>query len=122
MGSSWVGERYTDAEKQTILSMRGQARPASFQAIAAAINRASGATIYSMYHKLLRQAEATAAAATAAAATEPRLKHAMRTCLGPDCGRSFDSEHAGNRICPGCAQRRDYEGIDVRCHSYVGRA
>lgn len=27
----------------------------------------------------------------------------MRRCLGMDCGRTFQSKHAGNRLCPACA-------------------
>lgn len=31
---------------------------------------------------------------------DPSIK--MRKCLGPDCGKMFLSNWAGNRICPQC--------------------
>ncbi len=32
-----------------------------------------------------------------------RQRPALRKCLGPDCGRLFESEHCGHRLCTACA-------------------
>ena len=43
----------------------------------------------------------------------------MRKCLGPDCGREFRSEWAGQRICGGCKSTLTWRGS--QCEDYMVR-
>lgn len=53
------------------------------------------------------------------AQTDPRQQPSMRKCLGLDCGKEFQSQHAGNRICPRCTylQNAYRNRIDARHES-----
>jgi biotin operon repressor len=39
----------------------------------------------------------------------PKSHRALRKCLGPGCGRMFDSHGVGNRICKKCRGQRVYQ-------------
>lgn len=88
---------YSDADVAEAL--RRHAGGESYEAIARALGRPSGASVKS---KLEREREKQARRAKGKPG-EGRWRH----CRAPDCGERFWSEHFGVRTCDGCRQARE---------------
>lgn len=98
---------FTPEEDDRIVELR--LRGLSFDKIAHAVGRKTAGGIFSRWQKLLEQREDTRPAPAPAAAEKGggRVR-----CLGPDCGKTFQSpDRCRIRFCADCRRkRRDLDG------------